>query len=271
MFRSMAPRRKLLALGAALLLAAAVAVAGLVASRSGPAAPAPPAGVPVLLVPGYGGAPSSLATLAARLRAAGRRVEVVALPDQGTGDLDASARALGRAVDALRAARVDLVGYSAGGVVVRELLADPARVARARHVVLLGTPNHGAEVAGLAAALDPRLCTGACAQLVPGSAFLARLNRGDETPPGPDWTSIWTGDDQTVTPPASAVLAGARNVRLQDVCAGAGVGHGGLVRDPLAFGLVERALDGALPPRPGPPDCAVLRAAGAAGAAEAGG
>src|SRR5919197_897947 len=237
MFRSLAPRRKLLALGAALLLAAAAAVAGLAALRSRPAGPPPPAEVPVLLVPGYGGAPSSLATLAARLRAAGRRVEVVALPDDGTGDLEASARALGRAVDASRAARVDLVGYSAGGVVVRELLADPPRAARARHVVLIGTPNHGAEVAGLAAALDPRLCTGACAQLVPGSAFLARLNRGDETPPGPDWTSVWTADDQTVTPPASALLAGAPHQPPQDVCARAGVGHGGVGRDPPPLGL----------------------------------
>jgi triacylglycerol lipase len=65
-----------------------------------------------------------------------------------------------------------------------------------------------------------------------------------------------------VTPPASASLQGAVNVRLQDVCAGAGVGHGGLVRDPLVLGLVVRALDGALPRPPAPAECAVLRASG---------
>jgi triacylglycerol lipase len=170
---------------------------------------------------------------------------------------------VGRAIDRTGAARVDLVGYSAGGVVVRVLLADPARALRARRVVLLGAPNHGTDLAGTAAALDPGLCGGACAQLVPGSALLVRLNRGDETPPGPEFFSIWTAQDQTVTPPATAVLDGATNVKVQDVCASARLGHGGLVTDPLALGLVAGALAGTLPHPPGPGDCAALRAAGA--------
>ena len=37
----------------------------------------------MLLVPGYNGTPSSLGTLAARLRSAGREVVVVGLPDRG--------------------------------------------------------------------------------------------------------------------------------------------------------------------------------------------
>jgi triacylglycerol lipase len=171
---------------------------------------------------------------------------------------------LGAAVDRTGAARVDLVGYSAGGIVVRALLADPARALRARRVVLLGAPNHGTDLAGTAAALDPGLCAGACAQLVPGSALLAELNRGDETPPGPAFFSIWTALDQTVTPPASARLEGAANIRVQDVCPSAGLGHGGLVSDPLAIGLATEALAGTLPDPPGTGDCAALRAAGAA-------
>jgi triacylglycerol esterase/lipase EstA (alpha/beta hydrolase family) len=219
--------------------------------------------VPVLLVPGYNGTPASLGTLAARLRSAGHRVVVVGLPDRATGDLRASARVLGAAVDRTGAARVDLVGYSAGGIVVRLLLADPARALRARRVVLLGAPNHGTELAGAAAALDPGLCTGACAQLAPGSSLLAGLNLGDETPTGPRFFSIWTAADQTVTPPASAQLEGAANIRVQDVCPSAGLGHGGLVADPLALGLVVEALAGTLPDPPGRGDCAGLRATGA--------
>src|ERR671922_92993 len=117
------------------------------------------------------------------------------------------------------------------------------------------SPRRRLLVAGTAAALDARLCGGACFQLVPGSALLARLNR-DETPPGPAFTTIWTARDQTGTPRASARLEGAVNVRVQDVCAGSEVGHGGLVRDPLVLGLVARALDGALAAPPGPADCA---------------
>jgi len=170
-----------------------------------------------------------------------------------------------RAVDGTGATRVDLVGYSAGGIVVRTYLGQPGVAAHVRHVVLLGSPNHGAQLASLAALLGPRLCSGACAELVPGSALLARLNqlvRGNEFPAGPDVTSIWTALDRTVTPPASAVLAGARNVRVQDVCADSRIDHGGLVRDPLTLGLALRALDGTLERKPGPSDCAALRGDG---------
>ena len=263
----MSPRRRLLVAGLA-VVAVLAAVAALAAGLARPAGPGPlaPGETPVLVVPGYNGTPASVGTLAARLRAAGRRVVVVDLPDRGTGDLRASALALGAAVDRTGAARVDLVGFSAGGLVVRLLLADPARALRARRVVLLGAPNHGTELAGAAAALDPGLCATSVCQLAPGSSLLAGLNRGDETPPGPEFFSIWTALDRTVTPPATAVLDGAANIRVQDVCAASRLGHGGLVTDPLALGLVVEALAGTLPERPGADDCAALQAAGAAAA-----
>src|SRR6266545_2781247 len=244
MLASLSPRRRLL-LVAAGLLAVAATVAGLLVALWPDRQPTPERVVPVVLVHGYDGTPASFDTLSSRLRASGRQVVVVRLPDRGTGDIEVSAGVVARAVDGTGAGTVDLVGYSAGGIVVRDYLGRPGVAAHVRHVVLLGSPNHGA-------------------QLVPGSALLARLNqlvRGNEFPAGPDVTSIWTALDQTVTPPASAVLAGARNVRVQDVCADSRVDHGGLVRDPLTLGLALRALDGALERHPGPPDCAVLRGA----------
>jgi triacylglycerol esterase/lipase EstA (alpha/beta hydrolase family) len=266
--RSLSPRRRLLAAGLALLLAAVTAVSLLVTVLRPGAGPAPAPRsriVPVLLVPGYGGTPSSLAALAAELRGAGRQVTVVGLPDDGTGEIGASAAVLGATVAKTMAAtgadQVDLVGYSAGGLVVRAFLALPGQAAHARHVVLLGTPNHGALLAGLASLLGGRVCSGACPELAPDSAFLQQLNGPRAVPPGPDVTSIWTADDRIVTPPSSAVLDGARNIRLQDICAGARIDHGGLVRDPLPLALVSRALAGSLPARLGPPDCATLRAA----------
>lgn len=265
MLASLSPRRRLL-LAAAALLAVAATVAGLLVALWPDRQPTPEGVVPVVLVHGYDGTPASFDVLSRRLRSSGRQVVVVQLPDRGTGDIEVSAGVVARAVDRTGASRVDLVGYSAGGIVVRAYLDQPGVAARARHVVLLGAPNHGAQLASLAALLGPRLCAGACAQLVPGSALLARLNqliRGNEFPAGPDVTSIWTAVDRTVTPPSSAVLAGARNVRVQDVCADSAVDHGALVRDPLALGLVLRALDGGLERQPGPSDCAILRGAAA--------
>jgi triacylglycerol lipase len=262
---SVSPRRRALVVATA--LAVVVALGAAVTAATGLWRRAEPelarAGeVPVLVVPGYNGTPASVGTLAARLRAAGHRVVVVDLPDRGTRDLRESARALGAAVDRTGAARVDLVGYSAGGVVVRLWLADPARALRARRVVMLGSPNHGTELAGAAAALDPGVCGSVC-QLAPGSGLLAELNRGDETPAGPRFFSIWTSFDQTVTPPATAALDGAANIRVQDVCPSARLGHGDLIINPLALGLVVEALDGTLPDPPGRGDCAALRATGA--------
>jgi triacylglycerol lipase len=266
MLRALSPRRRLLVVAVALAtvaggLAAALRLAAGPDGRT--VAGQAPAATPVVLVPGYGGTPASLSVLERRLRNPLRPVVVASLPDRGTGEIDASVRALGRTVEATGAPAVDLVGYSAGGIVVRAWLRQDGNAARARHVVLLGSPNHGAELAALAGTLDASLCVDTCADLAAGSRFLARLNAGDETPPGPDYTSVWTQRDQVVTPPASARLRGAVNVRVQDVCADAAFGHSGLVRDPLALGLVVRAVEGDLPATPRPADCLPLRALGA--------
>jgi triacylglycerol lipase len=262
-----ARRRLVLALLALLLVAAAAVTVAVVVPRvsGGSATTAatqddPPG--PVLLVPGYGGSTSSLLTLAERLRTEGRDATVVQVPGEGTGDLNASADVLGTAVDdALRrtgASSVDIVGYSAGGVIARLWAADGG-AAQARRVLTLGSPHHGTTVADLAAGLAPAECPEGCQQLTTTSALLARLNAGDETPAGPTWVSVWTTVDQTVTPPDSAELEGAVEVPVQDVCADSRVGHGQLPSDPLVQGIVLAELAAGPPVELGPDECAQLR------------
>lgn len=257
----MSPSRRLL-LQAVALVAGIVAGSALVARLLGGPADVPDvaqsAPGPVLLVPGYGGSTASLEVLATALRAAGRAATVVALPGDGTGDLQGSADALDAAVRATGAASVDLIGYSAGGVSVRLWVADnPGRV---RRVVTLGSPHHGTRVAAVAALLAPGACPPACQQLVPGSPLLKRLNDGDETPDGPQWLALWTSQDETVTPPDSARLDGAVNVVLQEVCAGLSVPHGALPTTPLVRGLVLQALSTQDIAAPSPSDCGPLSA-----------
>jgi len=220
---------------------------------------------PVLLVPGYGGNTSSLLGLASALRQGGREVTVVELPGDGTGDLRVQAGRLKAAAERARAAgaaSVDVVGYSAGGVVTRIWAARLGGSAVARRVVTLGSPHHGTTVAELGAALAPASCPLACRQLVPDSELLDQL---DETPDGPVWTSVWTAVDETVTPPESARVEGGLDVELQRVCPDARTTHGQLPRDPLVVGLVDRALAAtpltAVPP---PGQCEPLRARGTA-------
>jgi triacylglycerol esterase/lipase EstA (alpha/beta hydrolase family) len=188
----------------------------------------------------------------------GRIAVSVQLPHLGTEAFEVTARVVADAVSDTGAHRVDLVGFSAGGVVIRTYLRGLEGAAAARRVVLLGSPNHGAEVAAFAASADPTTCVDACAQLNPGSSFLDGLNDGDETPDGPQYTSVWTSDDKTVTPPESAILEGARNVRVQDVCPDSAIGHADLVTDPLAIGLILQALTGQ-----GGDTCESLRSLGA--------
>jgi dienelactone hydrolase len=217
----------------------------------------------VVLVPGYGGNVGSLTPLADRLRSLGRAAVVVSLPGQGNGDLTEQADALAAAVTRVLdggAPSVDLIGYSAGGVVVRLWLSRTADARSVRRVVTLGSPLHGTTLAGVGSTFVPGACPTACQQLVPGSALLKQL---DAAPVPVPWLSVWTRDDQTVTPPDSARLAGAVNVVVQEVCADAQVQHGQLPSDPLVVGLVLRALGTAPVAQPGSADCAPLRRAGA--------
>lgn len=239
-------------------VAIAVAVAGGVAALAARGPQLRDDGVvPVILVHGYGGDSSMMSTLAARLKAEGHEVVAVDLPLRGIGDIGTSAETVADAAEATRAPEVDVVGFSAGGVVVRAYADSLDEEERPRTVITLGSPNHGAEIAAGVGVL----CTGACAQLAPGSPFLADLNEPDETPPGPHFVSIWTQTDRVVTPPESALLDGAANVRMQDVCPGSDASHIDLVRDPVALALVLRALDGELDAAPAG-ECEALRAAG---------
>lgn len=220
---------------------------------------------PVLLVPGYGGSTAGLEVLAGKLRAAGRPARVVALPGDGTGDLRAAAGALdlaARTALASGASSVDVVGYSAGGVTARFWARQLGGAAVARRIVTLGAPHHGTRVAALGSVFAPGACPPACEQLVPGSQLLRDLNRGDETPEGPQWLALWTDRDAVVTPPRSAGLAGAVDVVLQAVCPGVTVSHADLPRSPLVAGIVLRALGPGPLPRPRTTDCASLTAAG---------
>ena len=198
----------------------------------------------VLLVPGFGGSEVALSRLAARLTTAGRTARVVSLPGGGTGDLLVQAATLETAVkDALRAGApsVDVVGYSAGGVVARLWVDRYDGGSAARRVVTLGSPLHGASLAGVGAAVAADACPVACRQLAPGSALLDQIDRA-ALPAGLPWLSIWTEDDETVQPPDSARLTGAVNLPLQSICPQSRVSHSDLPTDPAVTALVLQAL-----------------------------
>lgn len=260
MLDALSPQRRRLVLGVLVVvgvLVLALVVTLVVRAVSG-ARPVPqdqPG--PVLLVPGYGGRTASLDPLADALRAEGRSVTVVSLLGDGTGDLDAQAAHLADVADTVLhdsgAPSVDVVGYSAGGVVVRQWVRNHGGAAQARRVVTLGSPQHGTSVAALGAEVAGG-CPTACEQLLPDSTFLRRLNAGDETPAGPAWVTVRSSADEVVTPTGSAALEGALNVLVQDVCPSERTAHGGLPGDPVVLATLRSTL-GVGPPAAPPPGC----------------
>jgi triacylglycerol lipase len=248
MFDALSPQRRRLVLGAAgalLLLIMAVAIISAIRliAATQPVPQTEPG--PVLLVPGYGGNVQSLEPLAEALRSSGRTAVIVDPVGDGTGDLRAQTEHLGEVADRVRddagAASVDVVGYSAGGVVARLWVREGDGGGVARRVLTVGSPHHGTSQAALGAEFAGG-CPTACEQLIPDSDLLRRLNAGDETPAGPLWATIRSSTDQVVTPVDSAALSGALNIVVQDICPGSTVAHGDLPGHPVVLAALDSVL-----------------------------
>lgn len=203
----------------------------------------------VILIPGYGGGAGGLTGLADHLRATGREVVVADIGD-GRGDLVAygsrvSQLAAGLTADG--AAGVDLVGYSAGGLVARAAVAaDPSLISR---VATIASPHDGTAIAGLGAMLaDESSCPLACRQMAPSSEFLSMLR-----PPGDPsrWLSVFTIDDEVVRPVESSRLEGATTIEVTSACMTGSLDHGTIVTSDATWALVA----GFLATGEAPPDC----------------
>jgi triacylglycerol lipase len=169
---------------------------------------------------------------------------VVGIGD-GHGDLRGYAdQVLARAgaLVAEGAPSVDLIGFSAGGVIVRTAATDPGAAGLVRRVVQVAAPNDGTSLASLGALAGE--CPTACQQIRPGSELLESLppaNAADR------WLSLWSDSDEVIRPADSSVLAGATDVRLQSLCSG-DITHSGLVADPAAAAIAAAFLqDGTVP------------------------
>jgi triacylglycerol esterase/lipase EstA (alpha/beta hydrolase family) len=210
---------------------------------------------PVVLVHGtFEGAGDNWATFSPKLKSAGYCVFALDYGDRGTGDIAASAGQLKRFVDAVLAAtatrKVSLVGHSQGGMMPRYYLKFLGGANVVDDLVGLSPSNHGTTNPGAFVA-GSTFCP-ACAQQMAGSAFLANLNAGDETPGPVSYTVLETKYDEVVTPYTSEFLAaGPRtaNILLQDACPAHVIDHHEMPNDPLAFSWALKALE-----RPGPAD-----------------
>ena len=173
------------------------------------------------------------------------------LVKRGMAPIDQSADKLAAFIDEVRtktgAAKVSLVGHSQGGMLGRYVARFRGKLDVIDDIVGLAPSSHGT-TNPLAPPLGGIGCR-ACAEQAAGSAFMKKLNAGEEAPPPPSYTVVSTKEDEVVTPYKSQALAGATNVVLQKACKDDVVDHVGIVYDPVALQWTENALG-----RPGPAD-----------------
>jgi triacylglycerol lipase len=175
---------------------------------------------------------------------------------RGTQPMEQSAPGIAAFVDAVLAAtgatKVAIVGYSEGGLIARYYLRFLGGVSKVSELVGIAPPNHGTSHPLFPLLAATTGCT-VCAEAVPGSAFLQRLNDGGEVLPGIDYTVIATSHDDLVIPYRTAMLDGpaeqVTNVVLQDRCRWDLSDHFMVVGDPVTLAWVRNALA-----RPGPAD-----------------
>lgn len=103
--------------------------------------------------------------------------------------------------------RLDLVGFSMGGLVCRHYVQALGGSRRVDRLVTISTPNHGT----LLAFLNGRV---ACRQMRPGSAFLQKLNRDCSALRDINVISFWTRWDLIILPAKSSRMPVGMNKEI---------------------------------------------------------
>jgi triacylglycerol esterase/lipase EstA (alpha/beta hydrolase family) len=173
------------------------------------------------------------------------------------GPIAASAGELKTEVDHVLAqtgaSKVDIVGWSQGGMMPRYYLKNLGGASKVNALVGLAPSNHGTTLSGLATLagyfpgalqLVSAACP-ACGDQVRGSAFITALNAGGDTVPGVRYTVIQSRYDEVVTPYTSAFLTGPNvtNITLQNQCVLDLGDHLSMTSDHIAARDVLNALD----------------------------
>lgn len=178
------------------------------------------------------------------------------IPTKGIRDIPKSATQLQSFVSSVRqatgAGKVDLVGFSQGGLMARYYLGPLGGGADVDQLVALAPSSHGTSTASYALldSLDQgygwtAFACAACSQQRAGSTFLTTMAAWPDTVPGVRYEVIASTVDQVVVPHTSAFLTGdgVVNRTVQDACPGNVTIHDSLPYDGVASRLVLNALD----------------------------
>jgi triacylglycerol lipase len=157
---------------------------------------------PVLLIHGIDDTEAVFHRMAAQLRLEGWCVYSLNLvPNNGDVGLDELAKQVADYVTATFAPeqRLDLIGFSMGGIVSRYYVQRLGGINRVQRFITIASPHHGTVVAY--GSRRP-----GCLQMRPDSIFLKDLNSDAVMLGQLDFTSIWTPYDLMIVPANSSQM-----------------------------------------------------------------
>jgi pimeloyl-ACP methyl ester carboxylesterase len=181
---------------------------------------------PVILVGGYANSASGWNEWKRSLEADGFEVFIFDPPTVGLGDMEDSAKAVAAFIVEVRrrtGRKVDVVGFSEGGVLARMAVARLGALGSVDRLISLATPHAGIPLRGLYDALAGfdllrRATPESTEQLLHGSALLQRIAREDEhlrhglDRRAPRYASVFSRAPDPIVTPWSSSLQGAVNV-----------------------------------------------------------
>lgn len=168
-----------------------------------------------------------------------------------------------KVLDETGADKVDMVGWSQGGVLIRAYLkdhggADPQDPDNnlVQNVVTLGSPHRGTTLSGIAllgnllgitSGASGILGQGPIDQAI-GSEFIKELSKGPETLPGIHYTSLYTVYDEISNPVTTSILkkgpgATVHNINIQEGCLVDFTEHLGMPFTDRVIALTAAGLD----------------------------
>jgi triacylglycerol esterase/lipase EstA (alpha/beta hydrolase family) len=153
------------------------------------------------------------------------------------------------------ASKVDIVGWSQGGMMPRYYINDLGGASYVHELVALAPSNYGTTLDGIQQLVDSLGADGvvtsllspfceACVQQLQGSSFLDALNAGGGTRLGVHYVVIETRYDEVVTPYTNAFLSGpnVQDILLQNQCSQDHSDHLSIPYDSNALQDVANAL-----------------------------
>jgi triacylglycerol lipase len=187
---------------------------------------------PVLLVHGIDDTGEVFHKMAGHLALQGWSVYSLDLvPNNGDVGLDELAKQIGDYVTATFAPeqRLDIVGFSMGGIVSRYYIQRLGGINRVQRFITISSPHHGTVVAY--GSQRP-----GCIQMRPESIFLKDLNSDAAILEQLDFTSIWTPYDLMIVPANSSQMPIGSQVIIPVAL------HPWMLTDPRSLAAVKAAL-----------------------------